>query len=235
MQSKATHSRAGHFIAQQCKATIRNIPTSQYWLVATKKRDIMIKSIKFRYDGLSQIIQNNPQTVDPLNYYTKELSKINKKRNKTEEDHHNRYDLEVAAKIYWQNGIVIPTAWVTASLCKSSFKVCKISKNDIRSAFFPVSDWSALKYSGYEKIKDKKDIILNQEYRWLFPTKQGQVKVMKAFPMFDNWSFDVEAEYDDSILPTEELKRILEYAAKYNGFGDFRPTFGRAVFSVLED
>lgn len=194
----------------------------------------MIQSIKFRYIGLSQILLNNPQTVDALNPFTKELAKVNKKRNKTEEDHLHRYDLEVAAKIYWRDGIVVPTSWVTASICKASFKVCKISKNDVRSAFFPVNDFEKLKYAGVEKVKDKKDVIHNQDNRWLFPTKQGQVKVMKAFPIFDDWSFDAEVEYDDSIIPRDDLIRIVEHGAKYNGFGDFRPTFGRATVEVLE-
>ena len=189
----------------------------------------MIKNIRIEYTGLSQIVLNNPQTVDPLNHFTKEMAKINKKKVKTEDDINHRYDLEIAAKLYWKSGkVVIPTTWVTASVCKVSHKLIKVAKSDIRSAFFPVDDWAELKYRGADKVKTTQDIIENHDFRWLFPTKQGQAKIMKAFPMFEEWSFTVDAEFDDSILVKEDLERVVEHAAKYNGFGDFRPTFGRA-------
>lgn len=194
----------------------------------------MIKTATLKYKGLNQLLLNNPQTVDPLNKYSKLLSVINKKRVKTEEDINHRYELEVAAKIYWseENHVQIPTSWIVASVGKVSHQLSKIAKASIRSSFFPTKDYVKLYYDGCKSVKNKDDVIYNESLRWLFPTKQGQVKVMKAFPMFDNWSFDVEVEYDDSILPECELIRIAEYAAKYNGFGDFRPTFGRAILEV---
>lgn len=195
----------------------------------------MIRTVTLKYSGLNQILLNNPQTVDPLNKYSKLLSVINKKRVKTEEDINHRYELEVAAKIYWcdEKQIVIPTSWVVASVGKVSHQLSKIPKAAIRSCFFPTEDYVKLYYDGHKKVKSKEDVIHNESLRWLFPTKQGQVKVMKAFPMFDDWAFEVEVEYDDSILPECELFRIAEYAAKYNGFGDFRPTYGRAVLKSL--
>lgn len=55
---------------------------------------------------------------------------------------------------------------------------------------------------------------------------------MKAFPMFENWSFSVGVEFDDSIIDEETLVRVAEYGARFNGFGDFRPTYGRASLGV---
>ena len=194
----------------------------------------MIKTATLKYSGLNQLLLNNPQTVDPLNKYTKLISVINKKRVRTEEDINHRYELEVASKIYWsdENHVQVPTSWVVASVCKVSNLLAKIAKASIRSCLFPTKDYVKLYYDGHESVKTKDDVIYNESPRWLFPTKQGQNKIMKAFPMFDNWSFEVDVEYDDSILPECELIRIAEYAAKYNGFGDFRPTYGRAVLEV---
>lgn len=56
----------------------------------------MIEEIKLSYTGITSLLMNNPQMVDPLNQYTKRLAVVNKKRNKTEEDHLHRYDLEIA-------------------------------------------------------------------------------------------------------------------------------------------
>ena len=194
----------------------------------------MIRTATLNYSGLNSLLLNNPQTVDSLNKYSKALAVINKKRIKTEEDINHRYELEVSAKVYWSDelGIQIPTSWIVASVAKVSHKVSKIAKADIRASFFPSDEYVKLKYEGESSIKKKDDIVLNEAYRWLFPTKQGQVKVMKAFPIFKDWSFSVDVEYEDSILPEEEMYRIAAHGAKYNGFGDFRPTFGRAILSV---
>lgn len=194
----------------------------------------MIEEIKLSYTGITSLLMNNPQMVDPLNEYTKRLAVVNKKRNKTEEDHLHRYDLEIAAKIYWKDdlGVCIPTSWVIASICKSAFKVGKISKADIRSIFFPHDEFVKLKYKGERSVKCREDIIKSDSNRWLFPTKQGQVKVMKAFPIFEGWSFEVDAEFDNELADKDTIKRIAEHGAKYTGFGDFRPTFGRAAVEV---
>ena len=55
---------------------------------------------------------------------------------------------------------------------------------------------------------------------------------MKAVPIFHNWSFSTEIEYDDKIIDPHSIQSVIERASKYGGFGDFRPTFGRAVAEV---
>ena len=192
----------------------------------------MINTLTFAYKGIGQIVMNNPQCVDPLNTFSKELQKVHKKKHKTEEDTLHKYDLEMAAKIYWQDRLVIPTTWVTASLCRVGYKMARISAADIRSAFFPCEDFSSLEYDGKDQVKEPADIIKNKKFMWLFPTKQGRVKVMKAFPMFHNWSFEVPIEFDDSIIDNETLVRLAKHAARYHGFGDFRPTYGRCELEV---
>lgn len=241
MQGRAEHGIAGqgraeHGIALHCRARQRkdklNYSIDTVWVFIKKGNFKMIREITLRYIGLNPILQNNPQCVDPLNPLSKELQKIHKKRNKTEEDILHRYDLEIASKIYWNGQIVVPTTWVTASVCKVSHKIAKIPKAEIRSAFIPCDDFVKLKYKGVDKVKTKEDIIKSQDHRHLSPIKQGQVKVMKAVPMFRDWSFEVSAEYDDTIIDEDTLVRVAEYGAKTVGFGDFRPTFGRCKMEV---
>lgn len=57
-------------------------------------------------------------------------------------------------------------------------------------------------------------------------------EIAKSFPIFHEWSFQTELEYDDKIIDPDSMERIISHAAKYNGFGDFRPTFGRATVEV---
>ena len=39
-------------------------------------------------------------------------------------------------------------------------------------------------------------------------------------------------EFDDKIIDPDSLTRIVEHTARYVGFGDFRPKFGRATAEV---
>jgi hypothetical protein len=76
------------------------------------------------------------------------------------------------------------------------------------------------------------DIVKNQEFRHRAMLPQGQVRVAKDFPIYKKWSFSTNIEFDDTVVDFEGLKRIVEYTSMYVGFGDFRPTFGRATAEV---
>lgn len=63
---------------------------------------------------------------------------------------------------------------------------------------------------------------------------QKDVRVEKFMPIFHDWSFDATLEYDDAVLDRDALRRVVTHAARYGGFGDFRPTFGRADVEFAE-
>jgi len=196
-----------------------------------------IRSINIKVTGINPLLMNNPQTVDMFNDYSKKMKVITSKRAKTEEDMHALRDLEIAAKIYWsdENGIYIPTTWVTAALAGWSFKKAKISKADIRSAVFTTNGQAKLSYDGMSKVKTATDIVKNHDFRHMMTLKQGQVRVVKAAPIFHNWSFETELEFDDTVIDPTTLEQILKHASQYGGFGDFRPTFGRATLEASHD
>jgi hypothetical protein len=39
-------------------------------------------------------------------------------------------------------------------------------------------------------------------------------------------------EFDDKIIDPDSLSRIIDHTARYGGFGDFRPKFGRASAEI---
>lgn len=61
---------------------------------------------------------------------------------------------------------------------------------------------------------------------------QGQVRVAKDFPIFKKWSFSTVIEFDDSVVDLDGLRKVVNRTSQYVGFGDFRPTFGRATAEV---
>jgi hypothetical protein len=54
-------------------------------------------------------------------------------------------------------------------------------------------------------------------------------------PIFHNWSFETMLEFDDKTIDPSSLTHVVKHAARYGGFGDFRPTFGRATAEVSTD
>lgn len=194
-----------------------------------------IRFMSAKFTGINPLLQNNPQTVDRFNPYTKAMKRINdKKTRRTDDDFLELKNIEVRAKIYWDDGvgIYIPAAWVTAAIAATSFKTVKISKADVRSAVFTDKDKLPLTYRSQSKVKNPDDIVKNDEFRLDMTLKQGQVRVVKAVPIFHEWSFDCGLEYDDSIIDADSMNTILHRVARYGGFGDFRPTFGRANVEI---
>lgn len=194
-----------------------------------------MRKLNVKFSGLNPLLMNNPQMADPLNGFKKKCATITKKGvRRTDEDHAHLGDLEVEAKVYFNDelGVYIPARWIMASLCKVSNAVAKISKASIRSAVFPVQEKVKLYYLHDDIVKTPFDIVGNPALRHKMLLPQGQVRLPKHCPMFTNWSFSFDLEYDDTVADFADLERILKYGAKYGGFGDFRPTFGKAEAEV---
>ncbi len=187
-----------------------------------------MKTIQVKFNGISPLLQNNPQTVDVFNHYSKLKKPLTAKRTKTDEDVQNLRDIEVESKVFFDNeiGVYIPTRWVMAA-------IAKVAKAKVRGAVFTTTEKAKLTYDGMNLVKEKTDIVKNDKFVTTLILPQQQVRLAKSFPIFHKWSFEVGLEYDDIILDEAELISILEYSAKYGGFGDFRPTYGRALLEVL--
>ena len=188
-----------------------------------------IKQLDFKVTGFSPLLLNNPQCADPLNKYSKLKKPLTSKRSKTDEDHAEIADLEIRSKIYWDDGIYVPSSWIQAAINKVCFSVSKVSKAAMRGGLFMSEAKMKLNYRNMSKVKEPSDIVKNNEFRHKMILPQGQVRLPKYFPIFHEWSFESSLEFDESITTERDLKLMLERACKYGGFGDFRPTFGRAL------
>ena len=194
-----------------------------------------MKNLSVKFTGISPLLQNNPQTVDVFNKYSRLKKPLTAKRTKTDEDVQQLRDIEVESKVFFDDdiGIYIPTRWVMAAIAKNSNAIAKKGKAKIRGGVFTTTDKAKLTYDGMNKVKSKTDIVKNEQFVTTLILPQQQVRLAKSFPIFHSWSFEVGLEYDDVILDEAELISILEYSAKYGGFGDFRPTYGRALCEVI--
>jgi hypothetical protein len=195
----------------------------------------MIQTAHIAITGLNYLLQNNPQTVDPFNFYSKAKKAItNKRSGKTEDDLLELGNIETESKIYFDDelGVYVPTRWLTEAICTSAFSVVKIGKGKMRGGIFATEEKAKLTYDDMSKVKTIKDVVKNPKFRHRAMLPQGQVRVAKDFPIYKGWSFETKIDFDDTVVDFEGLRRIVERTSQYVGFGDFRPTFGRATAKV---
>jgi len=194
-----------------------------------------IKEAEITISGTSPLLQNNPQTVSAFNPFTKAKKAITAKRTaKTEDDLLELADLEVESKLYFDDkiGVYAPARWLTEAIITAAYAVAKIGRGKMRGGIFPTAEKISLTYRGKNKVKTVVDLVKNPEFRHFMILPQGQVRVAKHAPIFHEWSFTTVIEFDDAVIDFSTLKRVTEHTAKYVGFGDFRPTFGRATAEV---
>ena len=196
-----------------------------------------IQQARIIVTGISPLLQNNPQTVDPFNHYAKAKKAITNKRTaKTDDDLLELGNIETESKLYFDDeiGVYVPATWITEAIICTGFSVAKIGRAKMRGGLFATESKIRLKYRGMNKVKTITDVVMNPEFRHRMLLKQGQVRVPKDAPIFHDWSFDTAVEFDDTVVDMGSLRRIVERSAKYGGFGDFRPTFGRANAEVMD-
>lgn len=196
-----------------------------------------IRTADVKITGISPLLQNNPQTVDPFNKFAKAKKRITNKRTaKTDDDLLELGDLETESKIYFDDalGVYVPATWLTEAVIATGFGVAKIGRQKMRGGLFATEPKIKLDYKGINMVKGIADVVKNPMFRHRMLLKQGQVRVPKDAPIFHEWSFSTALEFDDAVVDFGTLSRIVEHAAKYGGFGDFRPTFGRAHAQTAE-
>ena len=84
-----------------------------------------------------------------------------------------------------------------------------------------------------ENVESLADISGNPSFVETMLLRQQSVRIAKCAPIFHDWYFDAELEFDTAIIDKSTLVALLQYGATYGGFGDFRPTFGRARFEEI--
>lgn len=185
--------------------------------------------------GMTPLLTANPQMVNRFNPYARRAAEINaKKTRRTDDDYMELRDVEIEAKTYYDDdlGVYVPSSWLLEAVACNGFKVAKLSRDTIRGALFATEEKLKLNHRHADKVRGLKDVVGNSVFHQIMGIPQGKVRVMKAWPIFHDWSFSAVLEFDDKEIDPGSLTRIVEYAGKYGGFGDFRPKFGRAIIEV---
>lgn len=193
-----------------------------------------IQSAHIKIEGINYLLQNNPQTVDPFNHFTKAKKVITSRRIKTDDELTELGNIETESKIFFDEklGVYVPTRWLTEAICAGAYEIIRISKKKMRGGVFATEEKAKLTYEDMKLVKTIADVVMNPKFRHRAMLPQGDVRVAKDFPIFKKWAFQTVIDFDDTVVDFDGLKKITERTAMYVGFGDFRPTFGRAVATV---
>lgn len=180
------------------------------------------KTEKFKLTSVCPLLMHNPVTADPLSKWAKALKQVSGKRTKTDADHEEMARIEFLAALYInEQGPIIPTTWVDATLINAAKK----NKEGMlaKSGVFCKAH-SMLEYDGPRTANDMWDDV---RFRHRALVKVGTARVMRTRPVFNSWSAVIEVSIEDSIINPSRLSDWFQIAGLYIGFGDWRPQFGR--------
>ena len=145
-----------------------------------------MQRINIKISGINPLLQNNPQTVDPFNRFSKAKKKItNKRTGKTDDDLLELGDIETESKIYFDDnlGVYVPATWLTESIITNGYAIAKIGRQKMRGGLFADADKIALDYRSKTRSR-RLPTSLNPEFRHRMLLKQGRVRVPKMRQSF---------------------------------------------------
>lgn len=170
--------------------------------------------------------------ANPLHPATKAHKAVGGKKKKTEEDHLWLLRDEWQISMYHDQdmGPFIPSLNIEACIAEAA-KATKQGKV-IKQAVSVLTDKAKLEYDGPRTI----DAMYGDgSTRFVDIRGVGVMgkKVMRARPIFLEWSATFDVAFMDDMISASDLIRIIEHAGRVIGVGTYRPRFGRFDVTVV--
>lgn len=183
-----------------------------------------MKTIKFKVEGTTPLMMNNPQTVNPFNSYTVALKELTAKRKKTEDDMENIFRLKFLASLYVDNDghYIIPADHFHRSVI-SAAKEQKMGTKFMQSLFiyqdclldFPEKAMTPEQLWAEKSHVDVRDCVV----------QRARITACRA--IFNKWSATVECWYDETQIDEADIVRFFNIAGIRHGIGTYRAKFGK--------
>lgn len=174
--------------------------------------------------GERPLLMHNGRLANPLDYYARELKKINGKRKKTDDDYANLMRIESRGGAWeTEDGLLgIPNAAVWRSIYDAA-KAFKLGE-DIKKALLFDDLIEPLTIKGSEITVD--DFLRQDNSIDYRSVKIQRVRTMRARPIVRDWESTHDFTLNGSVIDVGNLEPILERAGTLVGLGDWRPTYG---------
>ncbi|MBQ6749870.1 MAG: hypothetical protein IJR02_14650 [Bacteroidaceae bacterium] len=185
-----------------------------------------MKAIKFLMVGTCPLMLNNPQTVNPMNEFSKALKAVTSKRTKTDEDLDEIFHLHFLASCYRNNKgqYILPANMVFKSF-ESGAKEFKLGQKFQRSLFV-LSDL-LLKFPENGCTPEELWKNHGEKYVDIRPVGIMKSKVPTARMIVPEWSCEGELHFDENQLNKSEVWNALNAAGVRYGVGTYRQHYGR--------
>lgn len=175
--------------------------------------------------SVTPLLMHNGRLANPLDPFAKDMSKISKKRGKTEADIEELSKREFYGGIYWNSeaGPHIPDTLMQRCI-EEGAKKFKLGKQ-FKSAVFVTGDMKL----EYEGPRDVDELWKDNRFVHQCMCRIGTAKTLRTRPMFNEWSGEVQVAFDETVVDEQQVLAALESAGRFVGVGDWRPKFGRFV------
>ena len=192
-----------------------------------------MKTVNAELKGVSPFLMHSDRLANPLDPLKKEIATYTSKRKKTDDDHEEIARLEWLGGMYYDGkiGPYMPGRMLKSCLINSAKKTKEGPK--IRSGVLVATDKAKLVYDG---PRDTESLWKVGQFTDIRAVVVQRARLMRCRPIFHEWSCRFEMVFDESVIDSADIFRLLSTAGTMIGVGDFRPEnggdFGR--FSVRE-
>ena len=193
-----------------------------------------MKTIHVNMNGISPILMNNPQGVNPLNPLVIEKKRYTSlpAKQKTDEVYAIISDLEWLIGVYWDDniGLYVSNEMIMGTLVDGAkmnrngstvLKAVQVTESIIPLDIGEVQVFDKLKTDA--RFRDVRSVVINRN------------RVIKTRPRFNTWRCEFDMVYDETVIDVATIALAFENAGKYCGVFDNRKNgYGRYTTSIKE-
>lgn len=182
--------------------------------------------------GEAPLLMHNSRLANPLDPMAKQVKKLTRKRNKTDEEYAELAHVEWMGGMYFddQLGPYVPGENIARCLVDGA-KLTRQGTAVSRGVFIK-SDVNPL---AYEKGAPRTiEGLWDKGYKHMASVVVARQRIMRCRPWFPNWAVSAIGLVDPSVLELDDISAIAESAGAMIGLGDWRPRFGRFTAEVRE-
>lgn len=193
-----------------------------------------MQSIKFKMTGVCPLMLNCPQTVNPMNEYSKALKELTSKRSKTDEDQNEIFHLKFLASCYVNNKgqYIIPCDMIAKSF-ETAAKENKLGAKFQRSVF--IFNDSILKFDENGCTPEELWQNHSDKYVDIRPVGIMKSKIVTARFIVPEWSLEGELFFDETQLNKSDVWFAMTNAGLRYGIGTYRQRYGRYKIEEIKD
>lgn len=182
-------------------------------------------SLKAMITGIAPLVLHSENLCNPLHPITRDLKKLTKLRNKTDDIINQIKWLEWRGGMYAHDGRpVIPADNILANTVHGARRFKK--GKQVEGGVIAAQPHFFLQYKGprtVDKLEGNDDFC---DYRSVVVNR---ARVMRARPLFREWSAEIEWLFDPEIIEEDDLRQAILMGGERVGLMERRPRCGRFI------